>query len=192
MPDRRAAFQALFVGRMEPEKGVSLLVDAWRDSGVPDPPGAALVLVGDGPFAPPSGAVSLGRRTPVQLRNSYAGSDVLVLPSIPTPAFREPWGLVVNEAMHQGLPVIASDAVGAAAGGLVTHERTGLVVPAGDRPALAAALRRLHDDPELRRRLGAAARAGVAAYSFDAWADGMVRGLAAVGAARSATGPLLA
>ena len=40
--------------------------------------------------------------------------------------FREPWGLVANEAMNQGTPVIATDAVGAAAGGLVRHERNGL------------------------------------------------------------------
>ena len=71
--------------------------------------------------------------------------------------------MVVNEAFDQGVPVIATTAVGAAAGGLVRHEETGLVVPAGDAPALAAALRRLHDDPALRARLGAAGRAAVAA-----------------------------
>ena len=85
-----------------------------------------------------------------------------MLPSIPTRDFREPWGLVTNEAFNQGVPVIATDAVGAAAGGLIEHERTGLVVPAGDAEALAGALRRLHDDPALRARLGAAARAAVA------------------------------
>ena len=97
-----------------------------------------------------------------RLRNFYAGSDVVVVPSVPTRDFLEPWGLVVNEAFHQGVPVIATDAVGAAAGGLVQHERTGLVVPAGDARALAAALRRLHDDPALRARLGANAREAVA------------------------------
>ncbi len=74
---------------------------------------------------------------PVELRNLYAACDVLVLPSIPTRTFREPWGLVVNEAMNRGLAVIASDAVGAAAGGLVRDGRNGLVVPAGDPAALA-------------------------------------------------------
>ena len=63
----------------------------------------------------------------------------------------------MNEAFDQGVPVIASTAVGAVAGGLVRHERTGLVVPAGDTDALAAALRRLHGDPDLRARLGAEA-----------------------------------
>jgi glycosyltransferase involved in cell wall biosynthesis len=81
--------------------------------------------------------------------------------------------------------VIATTAVGAAAGGLVSHERTGLVVPAGEPAALAAAIRRLHDDPELRVRLGAAGRAAVVAgHSHAVWAAGMSRTLAAVGAGR--------
>ena len=117
--------------------------------------------------------ISRAPQPPDRLRNFYAGSDVVVVPSIPTRDFLEPWGLVVNEAFHQGVPVIATDAVGAAAGGLVQHERTGLVVPAGDASALAAALRRLHDDPGLRARLGAAARERVQKHSHAAWAAGM-------------------
>jgi glycosyltransferase involved in cell wall biosynthesis len=122
--------------------------------------------------------------TPDELRNFYAAADVLVLPSIATRTFREPWGLVVNEAMNRQLPVIASDAVGAAAGGLVRHERNGLIVPAGDPAALAGALGRLAADAALRRRLGAAGAGDVRAYSYDAWAAGFSAALAAVGAAR--------
>ncbi len=108
-----------------------------------------------------------------------------MIPSIPTRDFLEPWGLVANEAMNRSLPVIATTAVGAAAGGLVRHEETGLVVPAGDAGALAAALRRLQADPALRARLGAAGREAVAHYSHAAWAAGMSRALAAAGVARS-------
>ena len=132
-----ADFQVLFAGRPAPEKGVDVLERAW-----------------DGTL------VVAGRQSPDELRNTYAGSDVVVVPSVPTRDFLEPWGLVVNEAFHQGVPVIATDAVGAAAGGLVQHERTGLVVPAGDADALGAAIRRLRDDPALRARLGANARDG--------------------------------
>ena len=121
-------------------------------------------------------------RSATDLRNLYAGSDVVVVPSIPTRDFLEPWGLVVNEAFHRGVPVIATDAVGAAAGGLVQNERTGLVVPAGDGDALRSALHRLYDDPALRARLGANARAAVAAYTPAAWAQGMSQALRAVGA----------
>jgi glycosyltransferase involved in cell wall biosynthesis len=57
-------------------------------------------------------------------------------------------------------------------------------VPAGDAGALAVALRRMHDEPELRARLGAAGREAVGAYTHDAWAAGVSNALAAVGASR--------
>jgi glycosyltransferase involved in cell wall biosynthesis len=124
-----------------------------------------------------------GRLDPTVLRNFYGGADVLVMSAIATRDFLEPWGLVANEAMHQRLPVIATTAVGAAAaGGLVRHERNGLVIPAGDTAALAGALRTLREDPALRDRLGAAAAQDAAAFTFDAWAVGVSSALVSVGA----------
>lgn len=174
-PHTESAF--LFVGRPAPEKGLAGLLQAWRASGLPAA-GARLELVGVEPALEPGDAITAhASADPVALRNFYAAADVLVVPSVRSPTFREPWGLVVNEAMHQGLPIIATDAVGAAAGGLVRHERNGLVVSAGDTAALTAALRRLHEEPALRRRMGNQARRDVAAFSFDAWADGMAGAL---------------
>ena len=121
-----------------------------------------------------------GPQPPAQVRNFLAVADVCVIPSLRTRSFREPWGLVANEAMNQSTPVIASDEVGAAAGGLVRHERNGLVVPAGDPEALAAALTRLHEDARLRRRLGDNARRDVTAYTYDAWAAGFAGALASL------------
>jgi glycosyltransferase involved in cell wall biosynthesis len=162
-PRRIAPFQVLYAGRIEREKGVDVLRRAWPHDG--------LVLAGDLP--------------PEELRNLYAGSDVVVVPSIPTRDFLEPWGLVVNEAFDQGVPVIATTAVGAAAGGLVRHEETGLVVPAGDAKALNAAIRRLKDDALLRARLGEAGREAVAnGHSHEHWAAGMRRALRAAGASK--------
>jgi glycosyltransferase involved in cell wall biosynthesis len=179
----------LFAGRPVREKGVGVLIEAWSTSGL-QAPTAALVLVGVGsipPWVPTGGAVVCVQPVPpVQLRNFYAAADVLVLPSIPTRTFREPWGLVVNEAMNRNLPVIASDAVGAAAGGLVRDGRNGIVVPAGEPVALAGALRRLAGDPALRARLGAAGRHDVSAFSYDAWAEGFSRALASLGLSRAA------
>jgi glycosyltransferase involved in cell wall biosynthesis len=126
---------------------------------------------------PRDGVVSLDPVSPLELRNFYAAADVLVLPSIPTRTFREPWGLVVNEAMNRALPVIASDAVGAAAGGLLRDGRNGIVVPAGDPVALAVALRRLAESPSLRTRLGDGGREDVRAYTHDAWAEGFSQAL---------------
>ncbi|MEA2295154.1 MAG: hypothetical protein QOE86_2793 [Solirubrobacteraceae bacterium] len=187
-PTRLSPYQALFVGRKTGEKGLAALTSAWRASGL-RAPAAALVLVGGGRFRAPSSATgavhSLGSKSPDEVRNFYAGSDVVVVPSVATRDFLEPWGLVVNEAFHQGKPVIATSAVGAVAGGLLRHERNGLVVPPGDPEALGAALRRLHDDPALRARLGEAARDDVRPYTPAAWAEGVARALAGAGVSRS-------
>lgn len=173
--DRTATFAAVFLGRPGREKGAQVLRDAWRLSGFGA--SAALVLVGAGSGAhriPAGGAVtSLAPQPPERVRNFLAAADVLVVPSLRTRGFREPWGLVCNEAMNQSTPIIATDEVGAVAGGLVRHERNALVVAAGDAGALRDALRRLHDDPPLRARLGANGRRDVFAYTFDAWAAGM-------------------
>lgn len=184
----------MFGGRAAREKGLRVLLRAWSASGL-GAPAAALVLVGVGsspPWVPAGGAVSepdgvtcLEPVDAVQMRNFYAASDVLVLPSIRTRTFREPWGLVVNEAMNRHLPVIVSDAVGAAAGGLVRNGRNGLVVPADDPAALACAMRTLAGDAALRARLGAAGARDVLAYSHAAWAEGFSRALASVDVSRS-------
>jgi glycosyltransferase involved in cell wall biosynthesis len=176
-------FTALFLGRPSREKGVQVLLDAWRSSGL-RASAAALVLVGVGsgpPRCPAGGAVAVFSAQPrEQIRNFLAAADVCVIPSLRTRTFREPWGLVANESMNQSTPIIASTEVGAVAGGLVRHERNGLVVPADDRDALAAALVRLRDDRDLRARLGANARRDVAAYTYDAWAAGFARALSSL------------
>jgi len=177
-----AAARFLFVGRAAPEKGLGVLLDAWR--GMPGE--AALVLVGDpgGAEAAP-GSVSLGPLGPEALRKVYADADVLVVPSIRTRTFREPWGLVVNEAMNQRVAVIASNEVGAAAGGLVRHGANGLIVPAGDAAALRAAIERLAADGPLRARLGGQGAQDVLAYSHEAWAAGFSAALSTVGLSRA-------
>jgi glycosyltransferase involved in cell wall biosynthesis len=191
---RDASTRFVFVGRPAREKGLSLLLDAWARAKLPA--GCALVLVGAppagatagrasapdaGPGATPNPVCELGTLEPEALREVYAHADVLVVPSIATASFREPWGLVVNEAMNRGLAVIASDAVGAAAGGLVRDGDTGLVVPAGDRGALAGAIERLADSDELRERLGIDAERAVSGYTYDAWAEGFVRAFRSIG-----------
>jgi glycosyltransferase involved in cell wall biosynthesis len=80
--------------------------------------------------------------------------------------------------MHQGKPVIASDAVGAVAGGLVRDGETGLVIAAGDPVALAGAIERLLSDAELRVSLGGAAARAVASYTYEAMAAAFDRALA--------------
>jgi glycosyltransferase involved in cell wall biosynthesis len=176
-------FLALFVGRLEKEKGVRVLLEAWRLAGLGDD--AVLALAGDGPLrgelgAAPQDVRALGFVPRDHLPALYAAADVLVLPSIRTETFLEPWGLVVNEAMHQGTPVITSDAVGAARGGLVQDGRTGLVAPQGDAAALASRLRSIAQNPQLREALGATAQQEVGRFTYPAWVSGIRRALAAV------------
>jgi glycosyltransferase involved in cell wall biosynthesis len=174
----------LYVGRLVPEKGVAVLLEAWRR----ERPQATLVMIGDGPLAPEARGQAdvrlLGPLPRPELPGAYASAAVTVLASIPTPRFREPWGLVCNEAMHQGCPVLASTAVGAVAGGLVRHGETGWVLAPGDPDALAGALRRLLGDAPLRERLGATGRLAVAPYTPAAMADAFAAALALARARR--------
>jgi glycosyltransferase involved in cell wall biosynthesis len=73
--------------------------------------------------------------------------------------------------MHAGLPVVATNAVGAAAGGLVQDSRNGFVIPERDPRALAATVRRLATDPGLATRLGEQARIDVGAFTHARMAD---------------------
>jgi glycosyltransferase involved in cell wall biosynthesis len=156
----------LYVGRLVPEKGVDVLLEAWNRVRTD----ATLVLIGEGSVAPAAtnNVRALGARPRSALATAYAAAEFTVLPSVPTPRFKEPWGLVCNESMHQGRPVIATTAVGAAAGGLVRDGETGVVVAPGDEDELARAIGGLLADEERRARLGAAAREAVAPYTYGA------------------------
>ena len=106
----------------------------------------------------------------------YAAADALVLPS----DARETWGLVVNEAMAVGLPVVVSDAAGCSAD-LVRDGENGFTYPCGDVDALAARLVTLaslgHDG---RRELGNRSREIVAAFGIDVAAEATVAAVESV------------
>ena len=159
---RAAEFTVLFAGRDAPEKGLHVLREAWDANGRLE--------------------VVTGETDPERLRNFYGAARVLVIPSVRTRDFREPWGLVANEAMNQHTAIIATDEVGAAAGGLVRHERNGLIVPAGDPRALREAIGRLREDAELCDQLAVQGRRDVAAFTHEAWAAGFEAALREVGA----------
>ncbi len=171
----------LYIGRLIEEKGVSVLLKAWPRVDAE----ATLVLIGDGRLAAEAGTVDgvrlLGSLPRPALAAAYATAELTVLASVPSRRFREPWGLVCNESMHQGRPVIASDSVGAVAGGLVVDGENGLVVPSGDAGALATAIERLLAEAGLRERLGAAARAAVEPFNYEAMEAGFTRALQAAG-----------
>ena len=176
----------LYIGRLEDSKGLEVLLAAFATADLND---AVLVLVGQGSMraeleelANALGMVDrvmfLGYVPPADTVAYYALAEVVVLPSVSVRAGKEPWGLVVNEAMNQGTPVIATDAVGAAAGGLVEDKVTGRVVPEGDVEALAAAIVSVVEDRRLLDRLSANARQRVAWWDNERMASGFMKALA--------------
>jgi glycosyltransferase involved in cell wall biosynthesis len=124
----------LFAGRLLELKGIPELLAARRRLDTAPP----LVVAGTGPLAATlerePGVELLGFRGPDEVAELMALAELTVVPSR-----TEPWGVVVNEALAVGCPVVVSDAVGAAED-LVRDGVNGRVFPAGDVPALARAL----------------------------------------------------
>lgn len=186
-----AAPEVLFVGQFKEYKGLTYLLDAFDGPAIN---GARLRLVGGGPLEGwarerirGSDQVELvGYRSQDQLPAEFATARCLVLPSVTTALDKEPWGLVVNEAFHAGVPVVATDAVGAAAGGLVVDGRNGFIVPERDSVSLARAVRKLVDSPELAARMGAAGREDVAAFNYERMASAFLAAVDRAVAARRA------
>jgi glycosyltransferase involved in cell wall biosynthesis len=152
------------LGRLTAQKGYDQLVRV-----LPDLPGATVVLVGDGPEREALQALAAALGVDDRLlitgwtadaRSYLPRFDIFALPSL-----WEGMPLSILEAMHAGLPVVAS-AVGSVAEAVGDGD-TGYVVPPGDRQALKAVLARLLADPELRSRMGSRARA-IASERFTA------------------------
>ncbi|GAB3321597.1 hypothetical protein GCM10027451_43310 [Geodermatophilus aquaeductus] len=143
------------LARLEPQKGIDVLLRALVDL-----PEVTLLVAGDG--GQRDRLEDLVRERDLSDRVEFLGNvdspcEVLGrVQALVQPSRWEGMPLAVLEAMHVGLPVVATD-VGSLREVVVDGE-TGLLVPPDDPGALAAALRRLLDDPALRTELGAAAR----------------------------------
>jgi glycosyltransferase involved in cell wall biosynthesis len=173
----------LFTGKFIAKKRPLDLLEAFLAL---DHPTAALVLVGAGPLetplrqrlarAPGARVHLTGFVNQSAMPAAYALGDVIVLPS---EGPGETWGLCINEAMNLGLPAIVSSHVGCGPD-LVLPGRTGWVVPAGDRQALADTLAEALADPGRLKRFGEAARQRVAHYGYDATTAGLLQALALI------------
>ena len=149
----------LFVGRMEPRKGLIYLLRAFRKL-QRDGVRARLLLVGTGPGEREArryvltrqldDVEFLGRVSEAQKAQLFKTADIYVSPA----TGRESFGIVLLEAMSAGAPIICSDIHGYR--GVVRRERDGILVEPGNADALAASIRRLIDDPELRAQLSRA------------------------------------
>jgi glycosyltransferase involved in cell wall biosynthesis len=165
------AVVVLQVGRLVRVKAADVVIQAVAAADVP------LLLVGDGPeeMRLRSLAETLGASVTFtgllendDLIRMYVAADVFVLASR-----RETWGVVVNEAMAAGLPLVVSNQVGAARD-LVVAGRNGDVVPAGDVDALSAALRDLAADAARREAYGRASREAISDWGYEKSVAGFV------------------
>jgi len=95
-------------------------------------------------------------------------ADALIFPT-----HSDPWGLVVNEAMSCGLPVIATNVAGCTED-LVRDGWNGFVIPPRDSSSLAGVMERLAVGPALRVEMGARSRGKIAEHSPEAWAQGLI------------------
>ncbi len=159
----------LYVGRLEPHKGVSDLLAAFEALSRTHSK-ARLLVVGDGTLlsrvreaADRNAAITCtGRLTGELLWDAYVTSDVFVLPSL-----FEPWGLVVNEAQAFGLPVIVSNTAGCV-DDLVPNGEEGITFPAGDTEALTRALVEFAESPDRRRFSSNAALKRISKWTLQA------------------------
>jgi glycosyltransferase involved in cell wall biosynthesis len=156
----------LFVGRLEPQKGILDLLDAF--SVVCRTERCRLVLAGSGNAERVRKiAAEAGMTESVEITGylhgdaiwgAYADADIFVLPS-----YREGLPTVILEAMSFGLPVVTTRIRGAA--DLLDDEQNALFVPVGDPESLASAILRLLKDPGLRTSMGERNRMSLGAFA---------------------------
>ena len=177
----------LFVGRVEPLKGIDTLLEAMallKQQGALDRHPMCVAVIGGDPDAGPDRITDemgrlktmsasldiedvvtfLGKRDQDTLQYYYSAAVAVVVPS-----HYESFGLVALEAMACGRPVVASETGGLAF--LVRDNETGFHVPAGDAQAMADRLRRLVEDEVLRTRLGRQAAEYARNYAWPLIAD---------------------
>jgi glycosyltransferase involved in cell wall biosynthesis len=180
----------LFVGRLVAEKGVFDLLRAYGTLAPELRSKIGLVFVGEGAergelerqasgFSPGSVRFA-GFAQREQLAVYYALAEALVFPT-----HTDPWGLVVNEAMACGLPIICSCAAGCAAD-LVEDHWNGRIVPPGDAGQLASAMEELSEQVELRILMSQRSRERIRKFSPELCAAGIVEAVMSCGVSHHA------
>lgn len=160
----------LFVGRLDPRKGVHLLIAAMPEIARLARTPVRLLVVGDSYLRPKLEASVhpsvrdrvrfLGHVPSADLPRWYATGDVFLSPA----SGQESFGIVLVEAMAAGCPVVASDIPGYRS--VVNPDVDGVVTPPGDIAALARTVAALVDDPERRRALALRGRARAEEFSW--------------------------
>jgi glycosyltransferase involved in cell wall biosynthesis len=177
----------LFVGRLVREKGVFDLLSAYASLDPELRAAVALVFVGDGSerqrlelqaqSISPGQVQFAGFVHRDQLAAYYGLADMLIFPS-----YTDTWGLVVNEAMACGLPLLVSRAAGCAAD-LVRDGWNGKTIPLGDVTRLGESMQCLASQPALCQTMGSHSAERVLKYSPHSWCSGIVAAVERMGVA---------
>jgi len=175
----------LFTGRLVREKGIFELLAAYAKLDQALRGSIGLVFVGDGPcreeLEAEAASVSpgvirfVGFTQREHLPAFYALADMLVLPT-----HTDTWGMVVNEAMASGLPIVVSDVAGCAAD-LVTDGWNGKIIRSKDVSDLSLAMRKLAENPELLKSMRLNSTQRVANYSPQQWSEGIAQMVQEIG-----------
>jgi glycosyltransferase involved in cell wall biosynthesis len=168
-PGKRAV---VAISYLLPHKGIDVLIAAFRALPHED---AVLVIGGSGDAEPALRAAAAGddRIHFMGYLDEHAKNAVLAHAYVFVhPTLQDSWGLVVNEALYRGAPVIVSDAAGCAE---ELVDGNGIVVTAGDQDALTSALARVLDNPDERSAMAARSRAVVERCSLEAMVEPVVR-----------------
>ncbi len=153
-----------YAGRISPEKGIDILLDSARQTGLP------IRLAGDYSPMPelaktaPANAEFVGHLNRDKLAEFYQNARFSVVPSL----WYEPFGMVVSEAMSYGLPVIASSTGGIPE--IIENGITGFLVKPGNSEEMARKMKLLWEDRNLRQQMGEASRKkAIREYSEDVY-----------------------
>ena len=173
----------LFVGRLVREKGVVDLIQAYGELPQEIRERIGLVFAGDGPMRAelevlardvyPGTIHFAGFIDRDGLAAYYSLAECIVLPT-----YSDTWGLVVNEAMACGLPVICTRVAGCA---VELVQSNGRLIEPGNLPELRRAMMEIAADPVLRDGMSAQSEARSREFSPEAWASGIVEAAHAVG-----------
>jgi glycosyltransferase involved in cell wall biosynthesis len=171
-------FVFMFSGKMIEKKNPLLIADAFKRLSIPK--SVKFLAVGDGKMKSEleqkvretlgDGAVFTGFVNQSGLGKYYSASDAFILPS----AWGETWGLVVNEAMIFGLPVIVSDTVGCGRD-LVIPGKTGYIFPSGNAVALSQAMKELVEHPSRAKDMGTAGSLLIKNFSVEQAVSGILQ-----------------